>query len=48
MASYRRAIPVEELSDEDIAFIEAAVVQTEAPYNLDDIPDIDAASTPAR
>jgi hypothetical protein len=48
MASYRRVIPVEELSDEDVAFIEAAEVQTDAPYHLDDIPDIDAPSTPAR
>ena len=48
MASYRRAIPVEELSDDDVASIERADVETDTPYNLDDIPDIDAASTPAR
>ncbi|MDB5656139.1 MAG: type toxin-antitoxin system Phd/YefM family antitoxin [Tardiphaga sp.] len=46
MASYRRAIPVEELSDTDAALIERADVESDTPYNLDDIPDVDA--TPAR
>jgi hypothetical protein len=48
MSSYRRAIPVETLSDGDIALIEQAEVQTEAPYDLEDIPDLDDALSPTR
>jgi hypothetical protein len=43
MASYRRAIPVEALSDADIALIERADVQTDTPYDIEDIPDIEDA-----
>jgi hypothetical protein len=45
LASYRRAKPVEELSDEDVALIQQAKVATDTPYNLDDLPEID--ETPA-
>jgi hypothetical protein len=48
MSSDRRALPVEEMSDEDIALIERAQVMTEEPYNLDDIPEIDQSSTLSR
>ena len=48
MASYRRAIPVEALSDSDIALIEQAEVQTNAPYNLEDIPEIEDDAPPSR
>lgn len=41
MSSYRRAIPVEALHDSDITLIEQAQVQTDMPYSLADIPDID-------
>jgi hypothetical protein len=44
MASYRRAIPVEALSDADIALIERTEVQTDTPpYDIEDIPDIEDA-----
>jgi len=46
--SYRRAIPVEALSDGDIALIEQAEVQTDHPYDLEDIPDIEGAASPSR
>jgi hypothetical protein len=39
LASYRRAKPVAELSDDDVALIRRAKVVTESPYNLDDMPD---------
>jgi hypothetical protein len=48
MASYRRAIPVEALSDGDIALIEQAEVQTDDAYDLEDIPDIEDAPLPSR
>jgi PHD/YefM family antitoxin component YafN of YafNO toxin-antitoxin module len=48
MSSYRRAIPVDALSDGDAALIEQAEVHTHAPYDLEDIPDIDDAPTPTR
>jgi hypothetical protein len=48
MSSYRRALPVEDLTDEDVALIERAQVMTEEPYNLDDIPEIDQSSTLSR
>jgi hypothetical protein len=48
MSSYRRAIPVEVLSDGDIALIERAEVQTDDPYDLEDIPDIEDAASPLR
>jgi PHD/YefM family antitoxin component YafN of YafNO toxin-antitoxin module len=48
MSSYRRAIPVEALSDADIALIEKSEVQTDAPYDLEDIPDVNEAPLPAR
>lgn len=43
MSSYRRAIPIDALSDGDIALIERAEMKTDAPYDLKDIPDIDDA-----
>ena len=48
MSSYRRAIPVEALSDGDIALIEQAEVQTDDAYDIEDIPDIEDASLPSR
>jgi prevent-host-death family protein len=48
LSSYRRALPVEELSDSDIALIEQAEVQTDQPYDLEDIPDIEDAASPSR
>lgn len=44
MVSYRRALPVEELSDADIALLERAEVQTDEPYRLEDLSDVDAVS----
>jgi PHD/YefM family antitoxin component YafN of YafNO toxin-antitoxin module len=48
IASYRRAIPVEALSDSDIALIERAEVQTDQPYELEDIPEIEDVASPSR
>ena len=48
MSSYRRAIPVEALSDGDVALIEQAEVQTDDPYDLEDIADIEDAPSPSR
>jgi hypothetical protein len=48
MSSYRRAIPVEALSESDIALIEQAEVQTDDPYDLEDIPDIEDAPSRSR
>jgi hypothetical protein len=48
MSSYRRAIPVEALSEGDIALIEQAQVQTDDAYELEDIPDIEDAPLPSR
>ncbi|MDA9451287.1 hypothetical protein [Bradyrhizobium sp. CCBAU 21360] len=41
LASYRRAKPAADLTDEDVALIQQAKVITDSPYNLDDIPDLD-------
>jgi prevent-host-death family protein len=48
MSSYRRAIPVESLSDSDVERIERAEVQTDEPYDLEDIPDIEEAVSLSR
>ncbi len=40
-ASYRKAIPIGALSETDMALIAHSQVQTEVPYNLDDIEDIE-------
>ena len=48
IASYRRAMPVEALSDSDIALIEQAEVRTDRPYELEDIPEIEDVSSPSR
>jgi hypothetical protein len=47
ISSYRKAIPVEALSDSVLALLEKAQVQTDEPYNLDDIPEIDDAPSPS-
>ena len=39
MASYRKAIPVTELNNNELRLIRNAVVETDAPYNLSDLPD---------
>lgn len=48
MSSYRRAIPIEALSDSDVKLIEQAQVQTDAPYDLADIPDVEDFPPPTR
>lgn len=40
VANYRKAIRVEELSDHEMALIMAAKVETDAPFNLADLPDV--------
>ena len=40
VTNYRKAIPVEALSDRELALIKEAKVETDAPYNLADLPDI--------
>lgn len=39
MASYRKAIPVTDLDEHELELIRNARVETDAPYNLSDIPD---------
>lgn len=46
-ASYRKAMPVENLSEDEIAMIRAARVETDQPFTLEDIPDSEDASRPA-
>jgi hypothetical protein len=48
MSSYRRAIPVEALSDGDVALVEQAEVQTNDAYDPKDIPDIEDGPLPSR
>ena len=43
-SSYRRAIPTSALSVGDIDLILRSEVETDRPYNLDDIPDEDTVS----
>ncbi len=46
---FRVSLPVEELSESDVALIMQAKVETDASYTLDDIPDLaetDVASKP--
>jgi prevent-host-death family protein len=38
-ASYRRAIPIEMLTEREIDLIMAARVETDEPYNLADLPE---------
>ena len=45
-ASYRKAVPVEALSESDVALIKASKVETDHPYELEDIPDTDEDQTP--
>lgn len=40
-ANYRKSMPIEALSQEEINLIAASRVETETPYTLDDIPDIE-------
>jgi PHD/YefM family antitoxin component YafN of YafNO toxin-antitoxin module len=47
MSSYRRAIPVEMLTDSDAALIQQAQVQTNSPYDLEDIPEIEVTPSPS-
>lgn len=42
-ASYRKALPVEALSEADVALIQNARVATDRPYTLEDIPDVEEA-----
>jgi len=46
MNSYRKAIPVEELEEGDLAALAKAEVQTDTPYRLDDIPDPEGSFKP--
>ena len=45
MASYRKAIPVTALDEHELQLIRNAVVETDAPYNLSDLPDDEESST---
>jgi PHD/YefM family antitoxin component YafN of YafNO toxin-antitoxin module len=47
LSSFRRAIPAEALSDNDVAIIEQAQVHTDKPYDLEDIPDIEDGPSPS-
>lgn len=40
-ASFRASVPVEALNESDMSLIAKSSVQTDAPYTLDDIPDIE-------
>lgn len=48
LASYRRAVVAAEISDSEMALIRNAEVDTDEPYNLDDIPDLETAGTSGR
>lgn len=41
LASYRKAVVAAAISEDEIALIRDAVVDTDEPYNLDDIPDLE-------
>ena len=41
LASYRRAVVAAEVSEGEMALVRNAEVDTDEPYNLDDIPDIE-------
>lgn len=41
LASYRKSLRAVELDDASMALISAATVETDAPYSLDDLPEID-------
>jgi hypothetical protein len=41
ISSYRRAMPIELLSDSDVALIQGAQVVTDQPYDLDDLPEVE-------
>lgn len=47
LASYRRAVPIDALSETEMSLIARAQVQTDKPYTLDDIPDVEDAVTPS-
>jgi len=49
-ASFRTALPIEALSDEEMAMIAKSEVMTDQPYTLDDIPelDLDPSMAPSR
>lgn len=46
-ASFRKAVPVGELSEADMALIMQSKPAVGHPYNLDDIPDIDEDEAPS-
>ena len=39
VANYRKAIPIEQLSDRELALLMDTKVDTDAPYDLADLPD---------
>ncbi len=45
LASYRRAVVVAEVGEGEMARIRNAEVDTDEPYNLDDIPDLEPTKT---
>lgn len=47
-SSYRKALPIEALSESDIALIRNSRVETDQPYDLEDIPEIEEENTPPR
>ena len=48
LASYRRAIVAAEVSEGEIELIRNAEVDTDEPYNLDDISDFEPTNTSGR
>jgi PHD/YefM family antitoxin component YafN of YafNO toxin-antitoxin module len=45
LASYRKAVVAAGISDDEMAIVRDAVVDTDEPYNLDDIPDTEPSNT---
>lgn len=42
---FRVSLPVESLSESDVGLIMRSRVETDSPYKLDDLPDLDEAHT---
>ena len=43
MSTYRKAMPVQSLDESDLDLIRSAQVDTDEPYTLDEIPEVEAA-----
>jgi prevent-host-death family protein len=48
MASYRKVARVADLDDRTIELLAEAEVETDRPYVLDDIPEVDPKASPSR